>query len=171
MQNIELCVKRGAKRSKYAMVTYMKFIRTSTPDPKPMPLKPTSNCNPSLSSSIDSLIQEIGKQSSEYLQVLLAALQLEANKRGHMPSDPQSNPYSPTPTSDGSGSTPQDKLPNGNPPNNNPPNLPKSKDSILDQDKLRETIAKANENLVENLTSHGLLRTQTPMISQFSGMT
>ena len=36
-------------------------------------------------------------------------------------------------------------------------------------DKLGETIAKANENLVETLASHGLLRTQTPKISQFSG--
>ena len=80
-----------------------------------------------------------------------------------------SNQNSPTPTSSGSGSTPQDKLANGNPPNNKPPNLPKSNDSILDPDKLGETIAKANEILVETLASHGLLRTQTPKISQFSG--
>ena len=50
----------------------MKFIRTSTPDPKPTPLKPNPNLSPS--PSMDSLIQEIGKQSSESLQVLLAAL-------------------------------------------------------------------------------------------------
>ena len=38
---------------------------------------------------MNSLIQEIGKQSSESLQVLLAALQLEANKRGLIPKIPQ----------------------------------------------------------------------------------
>ena len=121
----------------------MKFIRTSIPDPKPTPLKP--NPYPSPSPSMDSLILEIGKQSSESLQVLLAALQLEANKRGLISPNPPSNPNSPT--SGGSGSTPQDKPPNGNPPNNNPSNLPKSNDSILDPDKLGETIARLNENL------------------------
>ena len=30
-------------------------------------------------------------------------------------------------------------------------------------------MAKANENLVETLASHGLLRTQTPKTSQFIG--
>ena len=39
----------------------------------------------------------------------------------------------------------------------------------MDADKLGETIARANENLVETLASHWLLRTQTPKISQFSG--
>ena len=34
-------------------------------------------------------IQETGKQSSESLPVLLAALQLEANKRGFIPPNPQ----------------------------------------------------------------------------------
>ena len=95
-------------------------------------------------------------------------MQLEANKEGSYPNSP-GNPNSPTPISGGSGSTTQDKPSNGNPPNNNPPNLPKSNDSILDPDKLGETIAKANENLVESLASHGLLSSQTPKISQFSG--
>ena len=85
------------------------------------------------------------------------------------PPDPPSNPNSPTIPSGGSGSTPQDKPPPGNPPNNNPPNLPKSNDSILDPDKLGETIAKANKNLVETVASHWLLMTQTPKISQLSG--
>ena len=147
----------------------MKFIRTSTPDPKPTPLKPTSNLNPSPSPSMDSLIQEPSKQSSESIQVLLATLQLEVNKRGLIPPNPPRNPNSPSPTSGGSCSKPQDKHPNGNPPNNNPTNLPKSNDSILHPDKIGETIAKANESLVETLASHGLLRTQTPKISQFSG--
>ena len=40
---------------------------------------------------------------------------------------------------------------------------------MLDTDKLGETIAKANKNLVETLASHGLLRTQTPKLSKFSG--
>ena len=31
------------------------------------------------------------------------------------------------------------------------------------------TIAKANENLIETLAIHGLLRSQTPKISQLSG--
>ena len=31
------------------------------------------------------------------------------------------------------------------------------------------TIAKANENLIETLASHGLLTSQTPKISQFIG--
>ena len=92
---------------------------------------------------MDSLIQEIGKQSSESLQVLLAALQLEANKRGFIPPNPPSNLNSPTPTSGGSISTPQDKPPNGNPPNNNPCNLPKSNDSILDPDKLGENYSQS----------------------------
>ena len=70
---------------------------------------------------MDILIQEIGKLSSESLQILLATLQLEANKTGLIPQNPPSNPNSPTPISGGSGSTPQDKPPNGNPPNNNPP--------------------------------------------------
>ena len=84
---------------------------------------------------MDSLIQEIGKQSSESLQVILAALQFQADKRGFIPPNPLSNPNSQTPTSGGSGSTPHNKPPNGNPPNNNPPNLPKSYDSLLDPDK------------------------------------
>ena len=39
----------------------------------------------------------------------------------------------------------------------------------MDPVKLGETIGKANENLVENIASHGFSRTQTPKISQFSG--
>ena len=41
--------------------------------------------------------------------------------------------------------------------------------TVFDPDKLGVTIAKANENLIETLASHGLLRSQTPKISQFSG--
>ena len=48
---------------------------------------------------MDSLIQEIGKQLSKSLQALLAALQLEANKRGLIPPNPPSNPNSQTPIS------------------------------------------------------------------------
>ena len=82
---------------------------------------------------MDSLIQEIGKQSSECLQILLASLQLEAKKRGLISPNPPSNPLHylglndqncSTPTSGGSSSTPQDKPPNGHPPNSNPPYLP-----------------------------------------------
>ena len=90
-------------------------------------------------------------------------------REGSYPQIPQVIKIVPTPTSGVSGSSPQDKPPNGNPPKNNPPNLPKSNDSILDPDKLGETIAKANENLVETLASLELLRTQNPRISQFSG--
>ena len=83
MQNIESGVLNGESKDPHMHWSpHMKFIRTSTPDPKPTPLKPISNPNPSPSSSMDSIIQKIGKQSSESLQVLLAALQLEANKRG-----------------------------------------------------------------------------------------
>ena len=96
-------------------------------------------------------------------------MQLEANKRGLIHPNPPTNTNSPTPASSGSSSTSQDKPPNRNPPTNNPPNLPKSNDNLLDPDKLGETIVKANENLVETLASHGLLRTQTTKISQFSG--
>ena len=81
---------------------------------------------------MDSLIQEIGKQSSESLQILLASLQLEAKKRGLISPNPPSNPNCSTPTSGGSSSTPQDKPPNGHPPNNNPPYLPMSNEGILD---------------------------------------
>ena len=172
MQNIESCVLKGeTKDPNMQSSPNVKFIRTSTPDPKPTLLKPTSNPNPSPLPSMDNLIQEIVKQSSESLQALLAALQLEGKQERGIPPNlpPPSNPNSPTPTRSGSGSTLQDKPPNGNPPNNNPPNLPKSNDSKLDPDKLGETIAKANENLVESLASHGLVRTQTPKISQFSG--
>ena len=169
MQNIESCVFKGEpKHPNMQWSPNMKFIRASTPDTKPTLLKLSSNPNPSLSPTMDSLIPEIGKQSSESLPVLLAALYLEANKIGFIPKLPK-NPNNQTPTSSGSGSTLQDKLSNGNPPNNNPPNLPKSNDSILDQVELGETLAKANENLVETLANHGLLRTQTPKIRQFSG--
>ena len=168
MQNIDSCLLKGKSKDPHMQWSpNIKFIRTSAPDPKPTPLKP--NPNPSPSPSMDNLIQEIGKQSSESLQVPLASLQLKANKRGLIPQNLPCKPNSPTPNSSGSDSTPQDKPPNGNPPNNNPPNLPKTNDSILDQDKLGKTKVKANENFVETLTSHGLLKTQTPKISQFRG--
>ena len=39
----------------------------------------------------------------------------------------------------------------------------------MDPDKLGVNIAKANENLIETLASHGLLRSQTPQLFQFIG--
>ena len=166
IQNIESCVLKGEpKESTMQWSPNMKFIRTSTPNPKPTPLKP--NPNPSPSPSMCSLFQEIGKQWSQSFQVLLAAFQLEASKRGFIP---LSNPNSQTPTSGGIGSTPKDKPPNGKPPNNNTPNLPKSNDSILDPGKLGETLAKANENVVEIIASQGYWRLRPIILASLEGM-
>ena len=162
----ELCVKGEPTDPSMQWSPNMKFIRTSTPGPKPTPLNP--NPNPSPFPSIDCLIQEIGKQSSLSRHYLLHC-NWKQTREGSYPQIPQVIQIVQLPTSGCCGSTPQDKPPNGNAPYNNPPNLPESNDSILDPDKLGETIAKANENLVQILASHGLLRTQTPKISQFSG--
>ena len=73
MQNIENSVLKGEPKDPNMQWSLnRKLIRTSTADPKPTPLKPSPN--PSPPPCVHSLIQEICKQSSESLQVQLAAL-------------------------------------------------------------------------------------------------
>ena len=89
MQSIESCVLKGEpKDPNMQWSPNMKFIRTSTPELKPAPLNPTSNPIPSPSPSMDSFIQDIGKQSSESSTTCLIAIGSKQG-RAHAPKSPK----------------------------------------------------------------------------------
>ena len=110
----------------------------------------------------------------------MPGLQLEVSKRELHP-NPTHNPNPNLTPNIPHNNQPKPSNPPGNPnPNNpngnSPPKSPngsgnplKLNETVIDPDKLGVTIAKANKNLIETLANHGLLRSPTPKISQFSG--
>ena len=98
---------------------------------------------------VQKLVGQITDTPTETIQQLLKALELETQKRGVSAPKPlgPSGPKPPKPT----GSNAQHNQ------------------TVIDPNVLGETIAKANESLIETLAQHGLLRSQIPKISQFSG--
>ena len=115
--------------------------------PNPMFVKTSTPYKPDKAEGlVQKLVAQVADAPTETLQQLLTALCVEAEKRGApIPSLP---------------------VPSGPKPDSPKP----SKDvTVLDPNVLGETIAKANESLIETLAHHGLLRSQTPKISQFSG--
>ena len=161
------------------------YIKTSTPE-KPKQPQPQSdptdpNLNPpTVDPAIGNLLKELGSQLLESSQQLLLGLQLEVSKRELHPNpnlNPNPNltpnlPLNNQPKPSNPPGNPNPNNPNGNPPLNSPNgsrNPLKLNETVIDPDKLGVTIAKANEKVIVTLTSHGLFRSQTPKISQFSG--
>ena len=183
IQNVEHCIlhqqPKDPKMQWSPNLVYIKSSTTEKPE-QPQPDPTDLNLNPSaVDPAIENLLKELSSQPLESLQQLLLGLQLEFSKRELHPNptpNPNHNltpnlPPNNKPKPSNPPSNPNPNNPNGNPPPNNPNggNPPKLNETVIDPDKLGVTIAKASENLIETLASHGLLRSHTPKISQFSG--
>ena len=155
IQNVEHCILPGQLNNpKIQWFLNVVYIKISTPEkpkqqhPQPDPTDPNLN-PPSVDPAIGNLLKKLSSQPLESLQQLFLGLQLEVSKRELHPNPNPNNS-------------------NGNPPLNSPNgsgNPLKLNETV---NKLGVTIVKVNENVIETIASHGLLRSQTPKISQFS---
>ena len=151
-ENLESCLVQG-KPLDASMVWEPNppFVRTSTP------AKPNGPPDPQ-EELVQNLVTQIENAPTETIQKLLEALTRETERRGiPVPKDPKGPKPQPKPN------PPPTPIPN------HPPQPQPGDGSFIDPNLLGETIAKANESLIETLANHGLLRTQIPKISQFSG--
>ena len=133
------------------------YVRTSTPHPNPT------------DKLVQGLLRNVGDLPSGTIRKMFDVLSLEANRRGEVVPP---NPF-PIPTPflhpphDTAIPKPDAIIPPEHPPVH-PPTEPQPHINF-DPNVIGETIAKANESLIETLANHGLLRTQVPKICQFSG--